>query len=360
MTESSYSIDSSLQRLLAVKSITQGDLVEIRELLRGGSVIDWNRLYFRSIPAVNEFLGVFLCDPDNLRDMERIQQVHHAAVEYLTSTLEISIPSVLAHPHRIQNLFVYASSPGKHRAKACTLLKVMYVLNHLEARQLLFNLPISERELFSRVEKRVSKTVMRMVERGFAVEEYIASQKTKESLVTKVLSKREGTAAQVFDRIRFRIIVSHKKQLLPVLFHLKRHLFPFPCVVPGESSNNVEPFPELVREAFGMLVEDAGVMPASMRSNEFSHRDYKVINFIADIPVLVQDIIERSNLMMLSRFGNTVFIPTEFQILDTASHFLNESGPAAHSHYKGRQVREVISRLYSEGHEGGGDDQSGD
>ena len=358
MEDSSYPIDSSLQRLLAVKNVTHGDLLEIRELLRGGSVIDWSRLHFRSIPAVNEFLRVFMCDPDNVRDMERIQQIHRAATDYLATTLEISIPSVLAHPHRIQNLFLYASSPGKHRTKACTLLKVMFVLNHLEARQLLFNLPISERELFSRVEKRVKKTVMRMVELGFAVEEYVASQKTKESLVTKVLSKREGTAAQVFDRIRFRIIVSHKKQLLPVLFHLKRHLFPFPCVIPGESSNNIDPFQDLVREAFGLQVEGSEAMPASIRSNEFSHRDYKVIHFIADIPVRVQDIIEQSNLMMLSRFGNTVFVPTEFQVFDTASHFLNEAGPAAHSHYKGRQVREVISRLYAGTEDEGGEDQS--
>ncbi len=358
MEDGSYPIDTSLQRLLAVKKITHGDLLEIRGLLRGDSVIDWSKLHFRSIPAVNEFLRVFMCDPDNVRDMERILQVHRASVDYLSAVLELEVPSVLAHPHRIQNLFLYASSPGKHRTKACTLLKVMYVINHLEARQLLFNLPISERELFSRVEKRVSKTVMRMVELGFAVEEYVASQKTKESLVTKVLSKREGTAAQVFDRIRFRIIVSQKKQLLPVLFHLKRHLFPFPCVIPGESSNNIEPFQDLVYEAFGMRVEETTVMPASMRSNEFSHRDYKVINFIADIPLRVQDIIERSNLMMLSRFGNTVFIPTEFQIFDTASHFLNESGPAAHSHYKGRQVSEVISRLYAGKQDGEEEDQS--
>lgn len=358
MEDRSYPIDSSLQRLLAAKDVTQGDLLEIREILRGGSVIDWSKLHFRSIPAVNEFLKVFMCDPANVRDMERIQQVHRDAAEYLKTTLEISIPSVLAHPHRIQNLFLYASAPGKHRAKACTLLKVMYVLNHLEARQLLFNLPISERELFSRVEKRVKKTVMRMVELGFAVEDYVASQKTKEGLVTKVLSKREGTAAQVFDRIRFRIIVSHKKQLLPVLYHLKRRLFPFPCVIPGESSNNIDPFQDLVREAFGLRVEGSEVMPASIRSNEFSHRDYKVIHFVADIPVRVQDIIEKFNLMMLSRFGNTVFVPTEFQVFDTASHFLNEAGPAAHSLYKSRQVREVISRLYSGTADEGKEDQS--
>jgi uncharacterized protein (TIGR04552 family) len=360
MEQGTYTIDASLQRLLGAQDISMGDVQEIKHLIRGGSVIDWRRLYFRSLPAVNDFLRVAQYDPDNRAEMERLQTVHRNAVDYLTQALGIDIPSVLARPHRLQNVFLYASNPdGPHQSLACMILKVMHVINHLEARQLLYYLPSSERELFSRVEKRVSKTVMRMIELGFVIEEYVSSEKTKDSLITKILSKRRSTAAQVFDRIRFRIITSARKNVIPILYYLNRHLFPFPHVIPGESSNTVAPVATLVEEAFGFRPEDddEALSPAF---NRFTHREFRVISFVVDVPLRVDDLIDQTAQRQLSRFGHVVFIPTEFQVFDRASYFLNESGPAAHSHYKERQVQEVIKRLYASEETGGGPVQGDD
>lgn len=346
MNGDSYIVDGSLQRLLDVKDVTIGDLTEVRELLRGGSVVDWVQVYFSSIPGVDEFLKVYGFDPDNVVEMERLNTLHRQAVSYITESLGLSLPSTLTRPAQVQKLFLYASSSGPYRMKACTVLKVMHVLNHLDARQLVYNLNISERELFARLEKRVSATVMQMVDAGFDIDEYVPSQKTKESLITKTLSKERGTAARVFDRIRFRIIANHRKDLVPVLLYLKKHLLPFSCLIPGESNNTLAPFSDLVSEALGVEInlDTSGV--DRHRFNPFSHRDFRVISFVVDIPVHVEDLMQAAGLVHLSRFGHQVFIPTEFQLFDKATHFLNESGPAAHSQYKDRQVREVISRLF--------------
>lgn len=346
MDNDSYILDASLQRLLDVKDVTRGDLVEIREMLKGGSIVDWLRAHFRSIPGVNDFLKVYGFDPDNMVEMGRLQELHRGAVNYIIETLGIKLPPVLTHPAQVQKLFLYASSSGPYRMKACTLLKVMHVLNHLDARQLVYNLTISERELFSRLEKRVSATVMQMVDAGFDIDEYVPSQKTKESLVTKMLSKPQGTAARVFDRIRFRIIANQRKQLIPILFYLKKHLLPFPCIIPGESNNTLLPFADLVKESFGLEIDLDGDGGKRHRFNPFSHKDFRVVSFVVDVPLRVTDLVQAAGMGHLSRFGHVVFIPTEFQLFDKASHFLNESGPAAHSQYKERQVREVITRLY--------------
>jgi uncharacterized protein (TIGR04552 family) len=257
------------------------------------------------------------------------------------------MPSVLVHPSRLQNLYLYASSEGEHRPQACMLIKVMHVINHLEARELLYHLPVSEREFFARLERRVSRTVNRMLEQGFPIETYQASQKTKESLVTKLLSKRKNTAAQVFDRIRFRIISSQRAGLLPMLFYLKKYLIPFTYVIPGESTNTIAPVSKLFKETMGiqMREQDRDFGPQTAH-NPFSHRDFRVISMVVDTPVRVDDLADPASRRLLTKFGHIVFVPTEFQLFDKASYFLNESGPAAHELYKNRQVTEVISRLF--------------
>ena len=82
MQENRYTLDLELRNLLNVTEITGGDIMEIRHLIRGGSIIDWQRFYFDTLPEVNEFLRVSQYDPDNILDMERLASIHQSAVEY--------------------------------------------------------------------------------------------------------------------------------------------------------------------------------------------------------------------------------------------------------------------------------------
>jgi uncharacterized protein (TIGR04552 family) len=67
---------------------------------------------------------------------------------------------------------------------------------------------------------------------------------------------------------------------------------------------------------------------------------------VVDVPIRVDDLADPASRRLLTKFGHIVFVPTEFQIFDKASYFLNESGPAAHDLYKARQISEVIKRLF--------------
>ncbi len=352
MGAAQFTIDASLQDLLSTKQIGPGDLRELTALVQGDSVVDWTQLFFRSLPQVNEFLRVAAYDPDNGLDMERLAEIHREAVRYIRSTLSIEVPPVLAHPHRLQNVFMYASSKNRFRRQACMLLKVMHVINHLEARELLYHLPTSEHELFQRIDRRVSRVVSDMFQLGFPIEEYLPSRKTKESLITKLLSKRKSTAAQVFDRIRFRIITRTRADILPILFYLKRHLVPFTLVVPGESTNTLESVHDLIGHGFGVDNFESPDPRHRPAFNRFSHRDFRVISFVCDVPLRVEDLIRRAEVPLLTRFGHVVLIPTEFQIFDRETYEANETGPASHALYKERQIREVVRRLYTGVHEG--------
>ncbi len=340
-------INASFPRAYIPDPATEGDVRELAALLQGDSVVDWTRLHFRSIPAVDRFLAVCGYDVENPTDLARLQYIHREAVRYVRSTLEIEVASVLTLPLRIQNVFMYASSRNRHRSQACMVLKAMHVIHHLEARELLFHLPCSEQLLFHRVDEAVSETVNSLIEAGLGVYQFHPSRKTKESLITKLLSKRKTTAAQVFDRIRFRIITHKPSDIMPVLLFMKRHLVPFAFVVPGEATNTLSPLRELFSEGLGVEGFDCPTQSQRPAFNRFSHEEFRVVSFVVDLPVKVTDLVKGAPSPILSRFGDVVLIPTEFQVFDRSTFEANEGGPASHLLYKERQITEVVRRLYS-------------
>ena len=62
-------------RRVRYEDFTIGDLTAIRNLLRGGSVIDWHRLYFTDREEVDRFLRVNEMDPADENDMRRLGEL---------------------------------------------------------------------------------------------------------------------------------------------------------------------------------------------------------------------------------------------------------------------------------------------
>lgn len=346
MSDSVIPLTPTLQQLLGKESVSMADVREVVAMLQGESIIDWPLLHFRSLPAVNEFLRVLQVRPDSASDVERLVEVHARAVRYVRNHLNIQVPGVIASPHMVQNLFLYASSNNIYSQMSFMILKVMLIINHLEAGELLFNLPISERVLFALLDQRVSQTIGEMQFKGFPIHEFMPSRKTEDSLITKMLSKKHSIATRVFDKIRFRLIVNNIGDIVPALFYLKQNLVPFTYVVPGESTNTIAPISQLLEASLNYSIDcaDVGARPAF---NRFTHKDFRVINFVADIPIRIDDLVGPGDSMIVSRFGHIVFIPTEFQIFDRDSYYTNEAGPASHSLYKERQIQEVLRRIYT-------------
>ncbi|MFO0581627.1 MAG: TIGR04552 family protein [Anaeromyxobacter sp.] len=327
----------------------------LRLILRGGSVIDWRRLDFETPRDVDAFLALNLFDLEDLRDERRVRAILLQAVEYLRAAFGYRVAEPVARPEDVRELFLLASGalePKKYRRIACVVLKVMHVIHHLEARELLFRTPIREADLADRVHRRVMGEAERMRMAGLPIVEFAGNRKPRPSLVTKLLAKRETVAAQVFDRVRYRVVTERPDQIVSVVWHLTQTLFPFNFALPGQTQNNLVRFSELleahpkgaeVAEQLQLPIELEARDPAAPR-NEFSGRGYRVLNFVVDLPVRIDDLIPPLD-PMADELGRVVFSLVEFQIMDAATAKANEEGDSSHERYKRRQLQRVLRRL---------------
>ncbi|MDB4966637.1 MAG: hypothetical protein JWN44_2326 [Myxococcales bacterium] len=357
--------DKSLRNLAAATSVrpavvrleaSLGDVEAMRLLLRGGSVIDWHRLGFNDAAEVDRFLRINEFDPAVPEDIERLEELRADAVEYLTRNFSYRIPEDVAHAMAARDLFLLASSRGKKQTYACIVLKVMHVMHHLAGRELLFKLPVSDDEVFGFVEAKVVKVVEEIRAAGYPIVEFAWSRKERDSVVTKLLAKKATIAADVFDKLRFRLITRNLDDLPAVLHELLHRLIPFNYVIPGQTVNGILPFRQMLENMAGyarfsdQLQLDLTDQPGDAGSNEFSGPTYRVINFVADLPVRIDQFLCRVP-GQENELGAIIFVLTEFQVMDADTARANEAGENSHAKYKARQHERVKFRL-SQGEKG--------
>src|SRR5258706_80957 len=219
--------------------------------LRGGSVIDGRRLHFQNKEEVDHYLRLCLFDPDDPFDRARLQRILDEAVDYLRTSFRYRVAEEVARPRELQDLFLLASGarePQRLRRIACIVLKVMHVVHHVEARGLLHRARVSEDELAQLVTGRVDYAIGQLRRAGMPILAAAGSVKTRHSLITKLLAKKETLAAQIYDRVRYRVVTAHRDDVLPVLVRLCDVLVPFNFVVPGQTQNTLFSFRRLVRD----------------------------------------------------------------------------------------------------------------
>lgn len=331
------------------------ELERIRLILRGSSVVDWRRMHFQTRDEVDRFLRLCQINTANFEDEAWSRVVLCDAVDYLRKTYKYKVNAAVANPTEIHDLLLLASgvkgSP-QHRRIACIVLKVMHVIQHIEGRDLLHRLAVSEVALSRSVVDKVLGVADLIRHRGLAVVEFAHSIKTRESLVTKLLAKRETVAAQIYDRTRFRIITQTQADILPVLYFLTQHLFPFNFVVPGQTENTLVSFRQVLDENPHLqqyaqeLHLDLGYEDREDRTrNSFSGSSYRALNFVVDLPVRMDAYLPLPENDVRERKNRIVFTLVEFQIMDEQTSLQNEQGENAHKLYKHRQKRRVLRRL---------------
>lgn len=332
------------------------ELERIRIILRGGSVIDWRRMHFKTWAEVDRFLRLCQYDPESPHDQRWLRLILADAVEYLRRTFEYRVSSAVADPKEIHDLFLYASgvkSGERHRRIACIVLKLLHVIQHIEGRDLMFRLPVAEQDLADLVVNRVLSVADEMREKGLPIVSFEHSLKTRESIVTKLLQKKDTVAAQIYDRTRFRIITEERRDILPVLYFLTQRLFPFHLVVPGQTENSLLTFKSMLAEHPHFLehADDLQLHPdyeeeAQLHSkNLFSGRGYKTLNFVVDLPIRMDQFLPPPEEDQRPRPSRIVFQMVEFQLFDQATAESNERGENAHDKYKKRQQQKVLKRL---------------
>lgn len=332
--------------------LSLAELEAIRLVLWGGSVIDWHRLNFRDEHEANEFLRSHELDPDKPADRARAEAIKSSAIGFLRRNFDFPIPKPVANKD-LTSLLMLASSKGHRQLCACAILKVMHIIHHLEARELLFMLPISDQELFHLVEQKVYRVIGGMLAQGFPILEFIGGRKNKDLLYVKLLSKPETHAAQIYDKLRFRIVTRSPEDIFPTMNYLMRHVFPFNYVVPRESTNTLFPFrptceghphlSKLITQA--QLAPDFEETEGLRIDNQFTAKSYRVVHFVVDMPVRVPQEVMDSAPPAAWALGPVIFGQTEFQIIDRETEQSNEMGDASHDAYKRRQQVAVARRL---------------
>jgi len=207
---------------------------------------------------------------------------------------------------------------------------------------------VSDEIIFREIELKVMHVVEQLRAAGAPIAEFEWSRKPRDSQITKLLAKRSTLAASIYDKLRFRLIVPRHEDLIPMIATLTRQLIPFNYVVPGESLNLLVDLEDLVRAQ--VRAERAGrerlsgEHPISPPLNEFSGPNYRIINFVADLPLRIDRLLPRGEIP--PDLAHVIFVLTEFQIADKATALQNESGASSHEAYKARQHERVRMRLF--------------
>jgi len=336
-------------RLKELDEFTLADLEAVRLVLRGDSVIDWHRVNFKDEQEIREFLQAQEFHPDEPADRARMNAIKAEAISYLRRHFEYPIPKPVEQA-TIEELFTLAASRGHRQTCACTILKCMHIIHHLDGRELLFMLPMSDQEIFHLVEEKVYRVIGSMLAEGFPITEFVGGRKNKDSLYTKLLSKREAVSAQIYDKLRFRIVARESDDIFPVIQYLTKKLFPFSYVIPAQSINSIFHFKRYCQqnqhlEEFLSEMQAGADEDYTPSDNIFSADNYRVIHYVVDMPVrLPRKVLERAPSSAWS-LGPVVFVICEFQVIDRMTESANEQGEASHAKYKDRQKRAVIRRL---------------
>lgn len=333
----------------AFADLSLADIEAVRILVSGDSVIDWHALSFQDHAEVDRFLRLNEFDPESPDEMARLEEIRLDAVEYLSRAFNMVIPDDVAETVAARDLLLMASRHGPHQRWACVVLKVMHIIHHLNGRATMLKVSVSDDFIFREVELKVMQVVEQLRASGAPIAEFEWSRKPLDSQITKLLAKRSTLAANIYDKLRFRLIVSRREDLLPTLATLVRQLIPFNYVVPGESVNqlvdlgSLEQATEAIR-AGRSITQPRRSKPKQVPINEFSGAEYRIVNFVADLPLRLERLIPKSELS--PQLSHVVFALTEFQVADKATALQNETGDCSHEAYKARQHQRVKQRLF--------------
>lgn len=330
--------------------------------------MDWFRLQHETVDDVKSFLRLQGGDADDADDQARLVELRSTAAKYLHDEHNYKVPPELLSCPPLE-IFLYASEKrGRRRDRflACLLLKVMHIVHHIEARELRFRLPLSQSRLAEMLVEKVDVFADALRAEGFPLVHYVGGEKSRTSLITKLLVKKEHHAATIHDRVRFRFVVDKPLDLLALMSRMTAQLFPHNYVAPGQTVNLLVNFTALIessemyRKHAEKLQLELGHEEQSLNHvNEFSGPTYRVVSFIVDVPLRLPDAL-LANIKDREGLGRVIFGLAEFQLVDRETDEENERGENRHDRYRTRQHLKVRDRL-ERGMRGGrdGEDERG-
>lgn len=358
-------------------------------MIQGKSSIDLTSMPVYTREEAREFIynyGFDLDVPEDVAEMEAyvIEAVNFIEHRFLTRSIDWAglgervigadkIPLSVVASRNVVDLLIMASQPDHpHRAWACALLKVIHTLVYIQNSPLYKYHSQASETILARFRDVLSPemdgTVVLQGNRGrslrlFAFE--AKHHKPRESILLKLLCKKENVAENVWDLVGVRLVTFHPAEaLLAVDILREKKVILFPNVIPSRSRNTLLDFNHF-QEFYEAALADYKLGKRSLDSmlKLFETDDYILpeespnnVNPLSSPQYRSLHITCRQLLRVKSggHVTETRFaFPYEIQVLDKSNYLNSKVGHGAHAHYKQRQLfaarRRVMGSLLEKG-----------
>lgn len=355
-------------------------------MIQGKSSIDLTVMPVYTREEAKEFVASYGFDldlPEDVAEMEAyfIEAVHFIEHRFLTRSVDWQalgepaiplekIPLSVTANRSVLDLLLLASQPNHpNRAWACALLKVIHTLVYIQNSPLYKHHAQASEAILSRfrevLQPQSDGTILLKGRRArqlrlFAFE--AKHHKPRESILIKLLCKKENVAENVWDLVGVRLVTFHPAEaLLAVDILREQKVLLFPNVIPSRSRNTLldfEHFQALYQQALAEYKQ--GTRTLESLQGLFETADYLLpkegpqnANPLSSPQYRSLHITCRHLLRAKSGAGQTetrFAFPYEIQMMDKASYLDSKIGDGAHAQYKQRQLiaarRRVLGPLF--------------
>lgn len=380
----------------------------LRSFLEGVSPIDLSRLALRDLDEARAFLRHYGYDLNDPEERIEVEGVYLESIAYLKRHLcpapregdrALTFPKELEGLDEASTLLVIASQDPEDQPLqpwACAVLRVMHTISH--ANHALRSHYYSEikRQILDRYRQHLNEdsTGHLFLGEGLLAVPlegiFFREEKSRDSLILKLLHKPDNVAQSVYDRIGVKIVTPTKVDaLLALKFIRKNNLAIFANVTPGRSRNTLVDLKQF-RSAYESLTVTQGVpeedqldlafvrcvhtpdheeeVETGVALNPHSSPAFRSIQFTCRQLIKVENPSHNVAHRIRTYLRNTMpgpeleelllelegpahereqrfFFPYEVQIMDLENHLRTESGESSHANYRLRQLRTARARV---------------
>jgi uncharacterized protein (TIGR04562 family) len=366
---------------LLKKEFTEFPYELFNVVLSKKSFVDIERLNVDTFEKAHSYVKNYGYDMDNPLHKDQVFAILNESKKFIQSYLledpdgicpNLAIPPEIQWEDDVRNILIFASEKEKGLIQrwACALLRVAHTITHAENDLSKYYFQGIKKQIFSRFMDHLNVNREGEYNLGRGRNQIklkmfeMKSEKSKESLVMKLLHKSENVTADIFDRIGVRIVTNNKLDVIMVLKYLtENHVISFANIKPSRTRNNlinVKHFMDGIEELKGsesdnwsedeirtflegyLYFDDEKTKDETSKiireNNPHSSTQYTSLQLTARQMINIQD---PFNIQLSYKF----FFPFEVQILDHDSYVESRTGRASHSEYKKSQLKAVRKRV---------------
>ncbi len=363
----------------------------LSSLVQGLSVIEHETLSVKTSEEAHRLLKAYGYDSTDAEDMQAMALLIREAVSFIENRLlevgegesvfaklNLHVPDRFLQQQGIHELLYMASeTPRTENARwACAILKVVHTLIHIEQSSLLQIIEPARQQILKgygeimRYDLEQEKVVIGHPQSSKQLALYgleIKEQKSRESLLIKLLSKKENSIEMIDDFIGIRIITESIPDVLVALDILMDSQLLVASNVKAERSRNtliaLEEFQNLWQKhhpsdfqktesntsnrlpTWYDLLNTLKKLDAKLPQHSFSGHNPHSDNDYRAFHITTRQLIKVPARGVESGKNQRLFFPYEIQFIDKYHYLANQQGNVAHNQYKQRQLQRCRRRV---------------